>query len=158
MVVLCRGAQERNETRFFPWLPWQCARGVIATVKADVEEERIVARNCWLLPRGEGWRAGSTYDWDFRDPIEPSIEALRGKVAALLKVPFEMADAQAGIRPILKARVAALGRHPVHARVAVFNGLGSKGALQAPFLARMLVEHLLDGTPVDEAVDVAANG
>lgn len=158
-AVLCRGAEGRLDARFFPWLPWQCARGVIASVKAEVEEMRIVARNGWMLPRGDGtWRAGSTYDWDFDTPIEPWIEALRGKLAGLLRVPFEMTSTQAGVRPILRGRVAALGRHPVHPAIAVFNGLGSKGALQAPYYARMLVEHLLDGAQLEEVVDVASNG
>jgi glycine/D-amino acid oxidase-like deaminating enzyme len=158
LVVLCRGAEGRTQARFFPWLPWQCARGTVATVKADVADERIVARNCWLLPRNGSWRAGSTYDWDLDSPIEPSIQTLHEKIAALLQVPFEMTDIQAGVRPILRERVAAVGRHPVHPRVAVLNGLGSKGALQAPYLARMLVDHLIDGAEIDEAVDVASNG
>jgi glycine/D-amino acid oxidase-like deaminating enzyme len=157
LVVLCRGAEGRTQARFFPWLPWQCARGVIATVKAQVPEERIVARNCWLLPRNGSWRAGSTYDWDLDAPIEPSIEMLREKLAGLLRVPFEMTDIQMGVRPILRERAAAVGRHPVHPKVAMLNGLGSKGALQAPYLARMLVDHLTDGAAIDEKVDVAAN-
>jgi glycine/D-amino acid oxidase-like deaminating enzyme len=157
-VVLCRGADERGHSRFFPWLPWQCARGVIATLKADIAEDRIVARNCWLLPRDGQWRAGSTYDWDLTAPIEPSIETLREKIAGLLRVPFEMTDTQAGVRPILRERVAALGGHPAQPQVAVFNGLGSKGALQAPFFARMLADHLLNGGVLENAVDVAANG
>jgi glycine/D-amino acid oxidase-like deaminating enzyme len=158
-AVFCRGADERGNARFFPWLPWQCARGVIATVKAGVVEERIVARDGWMLPRDAGtWRAGSTYDWDLDAPVEPSIEALRGKVAGLLRVPFEMVDTQAGVRPILRDRVAAVGRHPAHPNVAMFNGLGSKGALQAPLYSRMLVEHLLDGARLDEVVDVASHG
>jgi glycine oxidase len=157
-VVLCRGADERNHSRFFPWLPWQCARGVVATVNAGLNEERIVARNCWLLPREGAWRAGSTYDWDLSAPIEPSIRALREKLTGLLRVPFEIVETHTGVRPILRERTAALGRHPAHPNVAVFNGLGSKGALQAPLLARMLADYLLDGTPLDDALDVAANG
>jgi glycine/D-amino acid oxidase-like deaminating enzyme len=112
-----------------------------------------------MLPRDAGtWRAGSTYDWDLDAPVEPSIEALRGKVAGLLRVPFEMVDTQAGVRPILRDRVAAVGRHPAHPNVAMFNGLGSKGALQAPLYSRMLVEHLLDGARLDAVVDVASHG
>lgn len=158
LTVLCRGSEGRTDARFFPWLPWQCARGIVATVKADLAEERIVARNCWLLPRDGEWRAGSTYDWDLDAPIEPSIEVLREKLAGLLRVPFEMTEVQAGVRPILRERVAAVGRHPVHPNVAVLNGLGSKGALQAPYLARMLVDHLIDDAAIDENVDVASNG
>lgn len=157
-VILCRGAEERANARFFPWLSWQCARGVIATVKADIAEDRIVARGAWMLPRDGTWRAGSTYDWDLAAPIGPSIEALRAKLTGLLNVPFEMASTQSGIRPILKGRTAAVGRHPAYPTVAVFNGLGSKGSLLAPFFSRMLVSHLLDGAPLEDAVDVAANG
>ena len=128
-------------------------------MKAAVDESRIVARNGWLLPRGGGvLRAGSTYDWELDSPIEPSVEVLREKLAGLLRVPFERVDTQAAVRPILRDRVAALGRHPAHPRVAVLNGLGSKGALQAPLYARVLVEHLLDGAALDAKVDVASNG
>jgi glycine/D-amino acid oxidase-like deaminating enzyme len=130
---------------------------VVATVKAEVAEERIVARNCWLLPRAGAFRSGSTYDWDLAAPLGPSIEVLREKIAGLLRTPFEIVSTQSGIRPILRERVAAIGRHPVHENVALFNGLGSKGALQAPLLSRVLADHLLDGSPLDQAVDVAAN-
>jgi glycine/D-amino acid oxidase-like deaminating enzyme len=42
--------------------------------------------------------------------------------------------------------------------VLILNGLGSKGVLRAPFFSRMLVEHVLDGTPIEAEVDVRANG
>ncbi|MEI6537723.1 MAG: hypothetical protein WCN98_20430, partial [Verrucomicrobiaceae bacterium] len=65
--------------------------------------------------------------------------------------------AQAGIRPIIRHRQLVLGRHPAHSRVGIFNGLGSKGVLRAPFFARMLAEHLLDDKMVEPIVDVQAN-
>lgn len=157
-AVLCRGAEGRTNARFFPWLAWQCARGVIATIKAEVMEHRIIARGAWMLPRDGLWRVGSTYEWDLDAPIGLGIETLRTKLTGLLRVPFEMVNTQSGVRPILAGRAAAMGRHPVHPGVAVFNGLGSKGSLLAPFFSRMLVEHLLDGAPLDESVDVRGNG
>lgn len=156
-VVFCRGSEERNATRFFPWLQWDCARGVIARIGMDIAETRMVNRGCWLLPREGGWRCGSTYEFDLTSPVEASLETLRNKLNGLLKVPFELSSPQTGVRPILKRRQLTLGRHPARPRIALFNGLGSKGALRAPFFSRMLVNHLLDDAPLDDEVDVASN-
>ena len=157
-VVFCRGADERHATRFFPWLRFECARGVIATLRADLSEERIVNRGCWILPRADGtWRAGSTYEFDLNTTMETSVADLRGKLLQLVRGPFELTDAQAGIRPIIQHRQLVIGRHPAHPRVGVFNGLGSKGVLRAPFFARMLAEHLLDDKPLEAVVDVRGN-
>ncbi|QIF05845.1 FAD-binding oxidoreductase [Roseimicrobium sp. ORNL1] len=159
-VVLCRGAEERHDSRFFPWLQWDCARGVIADVRADYREHRMVQRGGWMQPRGDDgiYRAGSTYEFDFTRSLEESTEELRGKLQVLLKVPFEILSSQTGIRPIVKRQQLIVGRHPVHERVLILNGLGSKGVLRAPFFSRMLVEHVLDGAPIEAEVDVRANG
>ena len=160
-VVLCRGAEERHAPRFFPWLHWDCARGVIADVKAEVREHRLVQRGAWMQPRGEEggiFRAGSTYEFDFTRSLAASTEELRCKLGTLLKVPFEIVAAQTGVRPIVKQKQLIVGRHPVHERVLILNGLGSKGVLRAPFFSRMLMEHLLEGAPIEAEVDVRANG
>ena len=47
-----------------------------------------------------------------------------------------------------------VGRSPVDPRFGIFNGLGSKGALLAPGLARQWVNHLTEAVPFDPAVDV----
>lgn len=157
-VVFCRGADERAGSRFFSWLKFDCARGVIASLKAGLQENRMINRGCWLLPRGDGhWRAGSTYEFDLNTSMEASLADLRGKLSLLLRVPFEISGAQAGIRPIIQHRQLVLGPHPAHPRVCAFNGLGSKGVLRAPFFARMLAEHLLDDKPPAPDVDVRAN-
>jgi glycine oxidase len=157
-VVFCRGWREQEAQRFFPWLKFGSARGVVASLKAELSEQRIINRGAWLLPRGPGeWRAGSTYEFDLSRPMEESIAELREKLGALLRGPFEIGEAQRAVRPIIKHRPLILGRHPAQARVCVLNGLGSKGVLRAPFFARMLVEHLLDDKPLEPVVDVRSN-
>ncbi|MEI6534913.1 MAG: FAD-dependent oxidoreductase, partial [Verrucomicrobiaceae bacterium] len=80
-AVFCRGADERHATRFFPWLRFECARGVIATLRADIPEQSIVNRGCWILPQTNGaWRAGSTYEFDLKTPMENSVADLHGKL------------------------------------------------------------------------------
>ena len=47
-----------------------------------------------------------------------------------------------------------VGVHPLHSRIAVFNGLGSKGVLQAPFAALQLIAYLEEGEPIHPDFDV----
>ncbi len=46
------------------------------------------------------------------------------------------------------------GRAPTDSHLGIFNGLGSKGALLAPWIARQWVNHLTEAVPFDPAVDV----
>lgn len=158
-AVLCRGWQEQQQaTQFFPWLKFDSALGVIFSIKAALPEHRIISGTTWMLPRGhDQWKVGSTYEFELFQPIDQSVERLKGKLHDLLRVPYEITEINSGIRPILKQRQLAIGRHPTNPRIAFFNGLGSKGVLRAPFFAQMLVDHWLQGTPIDETVDVLAN-
>lgn len=144
------------------WVPFQSALGTILSVEADLRgEKRILNRGCWLLPRADGTlRAGSTYEWSFDDPNTPSprqVQSLEETLHSLLKAPARITATQSAVRPIVKGRQAFIGTHPAHPRVAFLNGLGSKGSLRAPWLARHLVEHLLDGTPLDPEFDLQDN-
>lgn len=146
----------------FDWVTFQSAMGTILTVRADlVGEKRIVNRGCWLLPRNDGTlRAGSTYEWAFDDPNTPSpalVQKLEETLPTVLRVPVEVLATQTAVRPIIKDRQALMGTHPAHPRVVFLNGLGSKGSLRAPWLARHLIEHLLEGTALDPELDLQAN-
>ncbi len=160
-VVWAQGWQAAKHP-LFGWVPFQSALGTILTAKADLKgERRILNRGCWVIPRADGTlRAGSTYEWTFPDPPAASpgmIADLETKLRDFLAVPVELLGSQSAVRPIIKGRQALLGAHPSHPRVLLFNGLGSKGSLRSPWLARHLVEHLLDGQPLDPEFDLQAN-
>lgn len=147
----------------FSWVPFQSARGTILTVQAEMQgERRILNRSCWLLPRPDGsLRAGSTYEWKFEDaniPDPAQVAQLEANLHSLLKVPAAITAAQTAVRPIIKNQQALMGTHPSHPRVAFLNGLGSKGSLRSPWLARHLIEHLLDAKPLDPELDLQRNG
>lgn len=159
-LVFCQG-HEAAANPFFPWLRWKSAKGEILTLHApDLPEHRVINRGGWLLPLGSGiFRAGSTYAWDDFTPAPTA--AARGEIESrlrtLLRVPFTITGQEAGIRPIINESKALIGRHPVHRRLAIFNGLGSKGVLHAPFFAAQLAAHLVDGAPVEYDMDVCRN-
>jgi glycine oxidase len=160
-AIFCIG-WEAAKHPWFDWLPFRSGRGTVLEVKADTGgETRIINRGCWLLPRGDGaLRVGPTYEFNFDHPHLPSPAAVAGletKLQALLKRPYEITGSQTGVRPIIQHRQAVIGRHPVRTHIAFMNGLGSKGVLRAPWLARQLVEHLLDGKPIEPELDLAGN-
>jgi glycine/D-amino acid oxidase-like deaminating enzyme len=58
------------------------------------------------------------------------------------------------VRVNLPDRRPVIGRHPANHRRGVFNGLGAKGVLWAPALARQWVNHLTEGVPFDPVIAV----
>jgi glycine/D-amino acid oxidase-like deaminating enzyme len=156
-VVFCRGFDARED----PWfgdIAWNAAKGEILTVRVpDLREDRVIHFGGWLAPVGEDlYRLGATYSWDpLNTLITPEARAeLEAKLRAVLDVPFEVVGHDAAVRPVIDAGKPALGTHPRNARVAFFNGLGSKGSLLAPFFAEQLAAHLCNGGPLDPEVDV----
>ncbi|MEQ1749375.1 MAG: FAD-dependent oxidoreductase, partial [Prosthecobacter sp.] len=160
-AIFCIGWEAARHP-WFDWVPFRSARGTVLQVTADTEgETRIINNGSWLLPRGDGTlRVGPTYDFDFDQPNTPAQEAVAGletKVQSLLLSPYQITGSQTGVRPIIQHHQALIGRHPARPQIAFLNGLGSKGVLRAPWLARQLMEHLLDGKPIEPELDLAGN-
>jgi len=164
-AVFCQGWEAARHP-WFDWVPFQSARGSIVTAHADGlgGEERVVnSSGCWLLPRVDGsLRLGPTYEpqFDQRCPYEPDaakLAVLRGRVDGLVVGPVTWLEVRTAVRPIVKRAKLLLGRHPRHERVGFLNGLGSKGALRAPWAARHLAEHWLDELPLEPEVDLRHN-
>lgn len=158
-VVMCLG-YDGMSCPCFSWVPFRPAKGEILSIKIDgLEEQRILNHGNWLFPASDGcWRTGTTYSWEPLDcePTSPARAVVEKRLASLLPdFTWSVVDHTAAVRPIVHGRKPVLGRHPHHARLAIFNGLGSKGALHAPWCARHLTAHLLDGTPLDPAVDLS---
>jgi glycine/D-amino acid oxidase-like deaminating enzyme len=122
-----------------------------------LSEERVVHRGLWLAPAGtETFRAGSTYVWDDLncEPTAAGRAEIESRLREFLKVPFEVIDHRAAVRPVIDAGYPVLGRHPAHPQLAYFNGLGSKGSLLAPFFADQLAAHLCGAGEVEHGVNV----
>jgi uncharacterized protein YqgC (DUF456 family) len=44
--------------------------------------------------------------------------------------------------------------HPTQSNVGIFNGLGTKGVMLAPFFANQFAEHLVNNQELNEEVDI----
>ena len=112
------------------------------------------------LGRDQLFRAGSTYEWDNLNttPTAAARADIERRLRALLRLPWQVVDHTAAVRPIINESKALTGLHPVHASLGFFNGLGSKGVLHAPHFAARLASQLINGNcSVEEEVDVRRN-
>jgi|TARA_B110000305_G_scaffold141671_1_gene157805 glycine oxidase len=123
----------------------RCAKGEILTVKiCDWNEKRILTKNGWLIPLGgDLYRVGATYDWDGLE-TGPSDDG-RARVEKILRGftqrDFEVMDHVAGVRPIIHRSEAVILFQ--EEKGWMLNGLGSKGVIYAPSVARDLVEKVI---------------
>lgn len=155
-LIFCRGFADR-ENPWFSQVAFDPTRGEILTVRIPgLEETRIVNRGVWLAPLGdEFFRAGATYDWNdlTSGPTQEGRDEIVRRLESFLKLPFEVVDHHAAVRPIVMGRHPICGLHPDIPQLGIFNGLGSKGSLQAPMIAAQMASHLIDGAPLDEEID-----
>ena len=122
-----------------------------------LETDYIYNKGVFVLPlQDQEFLVGSTYQWSFEnDEPEPQNRMeIEQKLAMLLSVPFETMEHYAGIRPTVKDRRPFLGVHPKINQMVIFNGLGTKGVLLAPYFAEHLLNHLLSGNALNPEVDI----
>jgi len=147
-ILFCEGSKA-TENPFWKALPFQLSKGELITIRSDkLNIEHIITKTIFILPLGENlYKVGSTYSWDETDdiPTEKAKESLLNKLKKIIHVPFEVVDHKAAIRPTVKERRPFIGLHKEHPQVGIFNGLGTKGVLLAPFFANHFAEYL-DGT------------
>jgi glycine oxidase len=140
--------------------PFASARGMVP-VKGETLVVRIpglmltrmVHRGVFILPLGEDrYRVGATFQWNevFSGPSEAGRTWLLERLARMVDAPVELLSHTAGVRPAARDRRPLLGI--TGPGEALFNGLGSRGVLLAPWCAEQLVAHLFIGTPLDPEV------
>lgn len=157
-VIFCEGHRVRHNP-WFHWAPVRPSKGEVLTIRLPRPmPEGIINAGKWLIPAGKDrYRLGATYRRDDSDPT-PTEAGRRELLAALDGLFTEPPDVtvlehQAGVRPGKTDHYPVIGRHPDCPTLAIFNGLGSRGALLAPHYARLLADHLEKGTAIPEAAD-----
>ena len=163
-IIFCEGYKSIDNP-YFKWLPFKLTKGEIITVKIPLlfekgvsYSEKVINKGVFILPLGNNiYKVGSTYEWN--DLTEQTTEKgkayLIDKLQKVLKVPFEIIDHHAGIRPTVIDRRPLIGLHPQYPALGVFNGMGTKGVMLAPFFAKQFVDFLENNLPIDKEVDIA---
>jgi glycine oxidase len=157
-VVFCEG-YKLSENPFFKSIQLRPAKGEILTLRApSFSDDRIIQRGKWLFrSTAEEIKAGTTYAWDWENemPTQAARAEIEQSIRQFTNFDFEVIHQTAGVRPVVRVDNRPLvGAHPENRRIAVLNGLGSKGVLQAPFAARQLIGYLERGERIHPEFDV----
>jgi len=158
-VIFCEGFHSKDNP-WFSWLPYNFAKGEILTLSNHDESlpDAVISCGKWHIPTEKNkYMVGSTYGWDKFDCqiSETAKEEILRDIGEFIKVPFEVIDHSAGVRPIMKDRMPILGMHPQYSPMGLFNGLASKGLLWGPFYSRQMTEYLVDDKIPEKEVSIS---
>lgn len=160
-IIFCEG-HLISQNPFFKEMLLKPVKGEIITIRFEQPipesiKDYILSRKCYLLPIGNNcYKVGATYNWNELND-ETTMEGLTAlllHIKEITNTPFTVLSHQAGVRPAAPDRRPILGSHPLHKQVAVFNGLGTKGVMLAPYFANELFEHLCNGKELHKEVSI----
>ncbi|WP_299387533.1 FAD-binding oxidoreductase [uncultured Lacinutrix sp.] len=147
-----------KQNPFFNTLPLEGSKGELVTIKApDLNLDYVLKSSVFIIPLGNDiYRIGSTYERTDKTNIitEEAKEELLNKLKTLITCDFEVVDQVAGIRPTVKDRRPLVGKHPRHKNIAVLNGLGTRGVMIGPYVAKQLFNHIESNSSLDNEIDI----
>ena len=143
---------------YFNHLPLDGTKGELFIIKApELNLDVIVNTSVFILPLGNDlFKVGATYNWVDKTstPTEEGKQELIDRIKEILTCDFEVIQHLAGVRPTVKDRKPLIGRHSMHSQLYLLNGLGTRGVLLAPAMARALFEYIEYGIPLDSSIDI----
>jgi glycine oxidase len=156
-IIMCRGFRESGSA-LFPRISFQFLKGQLLQVRIPaLKTDGIILGSGYLVPKNETeYLFGATHERELSDEMCTGAgkSELEIKLHEMFTTPFTVTGHLAGVRPTIRDHRPVLGLHPQHPRIAVFNGLGSKGSMQGPWLAEQLVQLLETGKPLMREIDV----
>ena len=157
-IIFCEGYLYKNNP-WFAQLSFKPAKGEILTIKCDqLKLCTIFTKDFFILPLAEPglFKVGATYGWEELNDLPGTAgrEELVEKFSRTVPYEFEIIKHEAGVRPATVDRRPVLGFHHAHRNLGIFNGLGTKGVMLAPWFAKHFCSFMLDNTDLWHEVDV----
>ena len=147
-----------KENPFFNHLPLNEAKGELITIHApDLDIDFLLKSTLFVLPLGNHhYKIGATFNWKDKTslPSKEGKQELVAKLKKVINVPYTIINQTAGVRPTVKDRRPLVGVHQKHSQLCVLNGLGTRGVMIAPTVAKNLFNHLEYKEQLDEEIDI----
>lgn len=143
---------------YFKQLPLDGTKGELFTVKAPkLNLDVILNTSLFILPLGNDlFKIGATYNWNDKTDL-PTAEGkaeLIEKIKEIINCDFEIVEHFAGVRPTVKDRRPLVGTYSNHASIHILNGLGTRGVMLGPAMAKALFENIEYQKPLERAIDI----
>jgi glycine/D-amino acid oxidase-like deaminating enzyme len=156
-IVFCEGFGIQQNP-YFNYLPLEEVKGELITIYApEINIDFLLKSALFLIPLGENtYKVGATFNHDDKtsNPTEFGKQELIEKLEKVINVPYKIVNQTAGIRPATHDRRPFVGVHKTYKNLAVLNGLGTRGVMVAPTVAKELFNHLENNTALDSEIDI----
>ena len=115
-----------------------------------------LSRHCSASELPEQIKIGATYNWEDKtaSPTEQGKTELIEKIKELIQCDFEIIEHLAGVRPTVKDRRPLVGTYQNHKSIHILNGLGTRGVMLGPAMAKALFENIEYKIPLDRTIDI----
>ncbi|MDQ6527757.1 FAD-binding oxidoreductase [Flavobacterium sp. LHD-85] len=147
-----------HKNPFFNYLPLDGTKGELFVIKApDLRLDVIVNTSVFILPLGDDlFKVGATYNWYDKtaEPTEEGKQELLERIKEIITCDFEIVKHFAGVRPTVADRRPLLGTHEKHKSLHILNGLGTRGVMLGPAMAKALYDHIENNVPLDREADI----
>jgi glycine/D-amino acid oxidase-like deaminating enzyme len=143
---------------YFKDLPLDGTKGELFIIKAPkLDLDVIVNTSVFILPLGNDlFKVGATYNWKDKTnlPSEEGKTELVERIQEIITCDFEIIAHFAGVRPTVKDRRPLVGTLQNHQAIHILNGLGTRGVMLGPAMAKELFDSIEYQVPLDAAIDI----
>jgi glycine oxidase len=142
---------------FFNELPLDGTKGELFIIKApQLDLDVIVNTSVFILPLGKDlYKIGATYNWKDKTnvPTQEGKEELLARISEIINCDFEIVSHFAGVRPTVRDRRPLVGTHDKYNRIHILNGLGTRGVMLGPAMAKALFDFIEYQIPLDKEIN-----
>lgn len=139
---------------FFNYLPLDGTKGELILIKAPkLNLVEIINTSVFILPLGNDlYKVGATYNWKDKTniPTPEGKSELIDRLREIITCDFEVILHEAGIRPTVRDRRPLVGTHFENHRLHILNGLGTRGVMIGPWVAKELFDHIEHQIPLSK--------
>lgn len=143
---------------FFQDLPLDGTKGELFIIKApELDLDVIVNTSVFILPLGNHlYKVGATYNWKDKtdDPTEEGRTELVERIQEIINCDFEIVSHFGGVRPTVRDRRPIIGTHDKYSQLHLLNGLGTRGVMLGPAMAKDLFDYIENNKPLDPTIDI----
>lgn len=143
---------------FFNYLPLDGTKGELLLIHApQLELDSIINASIFILPIGNDlYKIGATYNWEDKSeiPTENGKQELLEKLKNTINCDFEVREHVAGVRPTVKDRRPLVGTHNKFKNIHILNGLGTRGVMLGPTLAKKIFDSIELKTPIESKINI----
>ena len=143
---------------FFNSLPLNGTKGETIIIDApNLKIDYGIKSSVFLIPiENDLYKVGATYEWEDKtnNPTDKGKSKLIKKLKTFLKCDFKIIDQKAGIRPTVIDRRPLVGKHEEFKSLYVLNGLGTRGLMIGPYVAKQLYYFIENNIELNDEIDI----